>query len=107
VDIVVVEHYVLGEKETTWHDFQITVAGLAVTVSSGSYYRNNELLYESIENTTLTIATAGYYEIWLTTNGFELLFDITNIQNPIDRLAWINAGSTEVTEIDVIKIIGL
>jgi hypothetical protein len=105
--MVMVGHDVIGSKETTWHDFQVEVEALAITISNGSYYRNNELLYESTENTTLTIATAGYYEIWLTTNGFKLLTDITNIENPIDRIAWITATATDILEIDVIKMIGL
>jgi hypothetical protein len=116
------ENIVIGDINTTFHDFTFYQNGMNITISSGSYTSNGLSLAGLLDEGTVNIPVNMYqdvdYEIWLTTNGIEVLqgkfLDIwTN--NPIaegdriDRLCWFTVPkATKIlddVEINVIRMV--
>ena len=110
-------HDVIGSKETSFHDFDITVGGLSITLSLGSYVRDNNILIESEEEAVINIEKPivdTQYEIWLADEGITVRSkskdqEYGDLVNPIDRLAWFTAlANTEDltdTEIHFVRVV--
>jgi hypothetical protein len=113
------EHLILGNKQNSFHDFVFTQEGNSVDISNGSYWRNNESLFESNEPISIEITPQSsdmMYEVWITSGGILLFSAATNAPieydfhgfEPIDRLCWfiVPIGSSlDDVEINVIKIV--
>jgi hypothetical protein len=100
-------------------NFVFTQEGNAIEISNGSYWRNNEPLYET--NEPMTVETQDQisdmmYEIWITSGGILLFSAATNAPieydfhgfEPIDRICWfiVPLGSSlDDVDINVIKIV--
>jgi hypothetical protein len=116
---VIKEHVILGNKQNSFHDLVFTQEGNMINISTGSYWKNNEPLFQSNEPMTVEIQAQTddmMYEIWITSGGILLFSAATNAPieyefhgfEPIDRLSWffISVGtSLNDVEINVIKIV--
>jgi hypothetical protein len=116
---LIIEHTIKGSKDTSFHDFQISVLGMVLTLSNGSYFRGGQEVFKDIENTTVTIPSSTdliYYEFWITTDGLCILtrkenedFPYEQLTNQIDRICWFSvpANCTDLSTIDfnIIKVV--
>jgi hypothetical protein len=110
---LIIEHTVKGSKDASFHDFQISVLGMNLSLSSGSYFRGGQEIFKDIDSTVIAIPTLTdliYYELWITTNGLLILtrkenedFPYGQLTNQIDRICWFSvpANCTDLNNIDV------
>lgn len=109
-------HNVAGSIGTSLHDFEISINGMELNISNGSYFIAGNEVFSSIDGATLTIPVSTeitHYEIWLTKSGVSILVrnesqDFDEINNSIDRLAWFSVPADELdltnVEIHVVKV---
>lgn len=92
------KHLIFGSKSTTYFDFKYTFHDGVFSISTGKYYRNNELIYELSEPFECEIEEGKYYNFVLTTNGIVVVHEWTDepIEGLIDVLAWGNSEKIEV-----------
>jgi hypothetical protein len=116
---MIIEHAINGSKDTSIHDFKVSVSGMNLTLSNGSYFRGGKELFTDNVNTVVTIPTSTdltYYEVWITENGLSILtrketddFPYNLLTNQIDRLCWLtipaNCTDLNSAEIHVIKVV--
>lgn len=113
---MIIEHDIEGSKDTSFHDFQLTLQqGMNLTISSGSYYLANTEVYKNDSDYIETITSPSVstdIEIWVTKSGFALITGDSTSQtltDPIDKLIWftVPAGCTDISglSINFIKII--
>lgn len=114
---MIVEHILRGSIYTSFHDFVMSVNGMNLIFSGGSYYQAGEQLYSSDQETILPLSSPAkdtYYHVWLTKTGFEVIdpeqnWDLMERNDLIDRLSWFTlpAGCTNLDDIqiDFVKII--
>lgn len=110
---MIVNHSIEGSKDTSFHDFKLSVNGLVLSISDGSYYQADEILYHSdlsfFQNIPMPTQLTEY-EIWLTKIGFVILsnsdngnISTDNLSSIIDKLVWFSvpANCTDLSTIDV------
>jgi hypothetical protein len=116
---VITEHVVKGSKDTSFHDFNISVSGMVLTLSNGSYFRGGQEIFKDVDNTVVTIPTSTdliYYELWITKDNLSILtrkeneeFHYDNLVNQIDRICWLtipaNCTDLNSAEIHVVKVV--
>lgn len=107
------EQIIKGSKNTSFHDFQLSITGLNLILTNGSYFRGGQELFKDIESTVVTIPSSVdsiYYELWITDNGLSVLsrkeneeFSYNQLTNQIDRLCWFNvpANCTDLNTVDI------
>jgi hypothetical protein len=114
---MIVEHVVQGTKENSFHDFNITIEGMNLIISSGSYYQAGQEKINSDTDTLISIPSPNEetnYEVWLTTDGLQVLtrtqnenFDI--VDNPLLKLNWFSLQPNETdlnnAEIHFLKVV--
>jgi hypothetical protein len=110
---MIIEHQIKGSKETSFHDLQIQVSILDITLLSGSYFQKNVRVFTLSSNTTISIPqsnTLTYYEIWITKNGISVLvrgenedFPYGQLVDQIDRICWFSvpANCTDLSNVDI------
>jgi hypothetical protein len=108
---LIIDHIVKGSKNTSFHDFKINLDDMNLSISAGSYFRDNTELIKSENGTLINIPVPNvdtYYEVWLTDNGVQVIYRTDNedfdvIDNPIDRLVWFTLPSeeTDLNNLDI------
>ncbi|WP_209121501.1 hypothetical protein [Alkalihalobacillus sp. BA299] len=108
---MIIEHIVEGSQNTSLHDFQISINGLDLMISGGSYYQAGQEKFVSSEEATIQIPSPTeltHYTLWLTESGINVLArtdkeEYTEVLNPVDRLAWfsIPANETDLNNVDI------
>jgi hypothetical protein len=112
---MIIEHIVQGSRVTSLHDFEISVAGMEITITPGNYYRAGNLVFSKDTETKFTIPNDHKkYQVCITDNGIEL-FSFTDEQgyvivpDLIDKLVWFSVNDeTDLVDVDVhfMKLIG-
>lgn len=114
---MIIEHIVKGSKETSSHSFSVSVNGMNLIVTKGSYFLNNTEKIKSDNDVSITIDSPTedtHYELWLSETGLQVLSrtdseNFDTVENSIDRLAWftISANETDLnnTEINFVKVV--
>lgn len=114
---MVIYHTVKGSKETSWHNFDITVENMSVSISSGSYFRAGEEIIISESGATIAIPVSSEetkYEVWLTQNGIQVNYEnstssFAEVMEPVDLMCWfkVDANQTDLalSEIHVRKVV--
>lgn len=100
----IVPHVIQGNQNTVFHDFTCREEGNELIVSAGTYYENGAVTINIPEETRINkpeLSEWSYHEIWLTLNGIKLNSSAEPIQQPIDRLAWIQINSPIPAERDI------
>lgn len=104
---MIVEHIVQGSKNTSVHDFEISINAMKITASPGSYFQNGELKFTVPSESVFTVdslVSDATYDLWVTSSGLKLLQDSSNLPDgAIDRLAWftVPANTTDLSNIEV------
>jgi hypothetical protein len=113
------EQTIKGSKDTSFHDFQLNVSGLVLTLSNGSYFRAGQEIFKDNEITVVNIPVSAnliYYELWITNDGLCVLtrkenedFPYEQMTNQIDRLCWFyipaNCMDLNAVDINFIKVV--
>jgi hypothetical protein len=116
---MIIEHTIIGSKETSFHTFQINVSKMNLLLSNGSYFQDGKEIFTTMINSTILIPSVTeltYYEVWLTMDGISILtrklneeFGFDQLVNPIDRLCWfavpVNCTDLSTIDIDFIKVV--
>lgn len=110
---MIIEHNVIGSKETSFHDFEIGVNDKenSVTVSGGSYWRNGTEIFRIDSESTFSIPTTdGDIQevftkcVYITRNGIIMAQGV--VQDLIDRLVWFTLSDDfTAVNVDCLKII--
>ena len=101
---MITELIVRGSRETSFHDYTLVVVERTLTFSTGSYFRNGVEQFKSTTESTINLPSEGYFDVWLTEDGFVVSDGNQEIVNPIDRLAWVTA-TVEETNVHFVKIV--
>lgn len=113
---MIIENIVKGSKNTSFHDFEIGVSGMDLTVSKGSYFQAEQEKIKSDNDVVIPISSpteTTHFEMWITETGIQILTrtDSENfaiVDNPIDRLAWFTVPTNTVdlngVDIHIIKV---
>lgn len=120
------KHIVEGSLDTTLHDFQITSENMILKIE-GTYYtiKNVELFSNYVidaegvktplEGATIDIVAGNEYQIYLTSNGIEVLYKSANQEygqregELVEKLAWFSVPSDAITldtvDINVVEVV--
>lgn len=79
---------VIGEKETTFYTFDIRIEKNNIIVSSGEYYNQGKLIFNTSKETFLTVPGVGSYQIWIFPEGIELIKGVNTRSNYINILSY-------------------
>lgn len=117
---MIINHQIKGSMETSFHNLQIQVSNMNITILNGSYFQNGVEVFAMYTNTVISIPSSTdliYYEVWITKNGLSVLtrkenehFAYEQLVNQIDRICWFSvpANFYNLNEVDIhfIKVVG-
>lgn len=116
---MIIEHIVNGSESTTFHDFSVVTSGMDLIISSGKYYRENQILFQDDFGGSITVPNGvKKYEIVLITNNEISVVQYSDIDELIqfyestkfiDKIAWFEineeVSSLDDVEVHVIKMV--